>query len=140
MIDTDSVQYMRYGSGILMRPDYRHKEIVNGNKQILFMPKHQNFAFSVLLFKMLVCGTGSPLYQKSVADLAEKNGLFWGEVDFPYKEYPYGNMEVNAYHLENWKEIPVKFQRTFIEVFTFKRAHSIGHMIHAFDEALREEH
>ena len=137
LIDTDSFQYMHYGSGILIRPDYRHKELVYNNKNILYKPKHQDFSFSVLLFKMLVCGTGSPLYQVGASEASEKNQLFWGcGFDFPYKEYPYGTIKVPEEYFENWKGLPEILQRAFLDVFHFRRTFSIGHMVHVFDEAL----
>lgn len=138
-IDTDSFQYMHYGSGVLMRPDYRHKELVNNNKKILYKPKHQDFAFAVLLFKLLVCGTGSPLYQKAAVEAAEKNQLFWGcGFDFPYKGYPYGTRVVPPQSYENWKELPVVLQNAFLDTFHFRRTFSIGHMMYVFDEAARD--
>lgn len=134
LIDTDSFQYMHYGSGVLIRPDYRHKDLVNKNT-ILYLPMHQDFAFCVLLFKLLVCGTSSPLYQKAAIEAAEQKQLFWGGgFEFPYVENASENTNVNQYHHRRWKDLPNQFQRAFTEAFHFRRTFSIGHMMKIFDE------
>lgn len=134
LIDTDSFQYMHYSSGILLRPDYRHKELVNKNT-ILYLPKYQDFAFCVLLFKLLVCGTYSPLYQKAAIEFSEQKQLFWGcGFDFPYVENAKENSNVNPFHQLRWQNLPEKFQCAFSDAFHFRRAFSIGHLMQIFDE------
>ncbi|XCP85338.1 hypothetical protein ABXS75_00565 [Roseburia hominis] len=137
LIDTDSFQLMHYGAGVCMRPHYMHKELVGKQGNFMIEPRYQDFAFGVLMFKLLVCGTYSPLFQKAALDAASENRLFWGTYEFPYKVAEYEEMEVNAICLEKWKGVPVILQKAFVEAFTFKKDFSIGYWMHIFLEAMK---
>lgn len=137
LIDTDSFQLMHYGAGVRMRPHYMHKELVGKQGNFIIDPRHQDFAFGVFMFKLLVCGTYSPLFQKATLDAAAENRLFWGGYEFPYKVTDFDEMEVNAVCLEKWKGMPELLRSAFAEAFTFRRDYSIGYWMHILLEAIK---
>lgn len=124
LIDTDSFQYAYYEAGVGMKTEYRHRELKLGDGSHLYEYRHQDFAFSVLMFKFLVSGEYEPLYQYS----EEKEEWSWDQDSFPYEgdEQQVSKKIRNKTLREGWWNLPGAFREAFIDVFGFKRDYSIG--------------
>lgn len=136
LVDTDSFQAGYYGSGVYIREQYMHRELVGKKGCVLYDFRYQDFAFAVLAFKLLVCGSFSPLYQAGAYEASEEGKLFWGgEFEFPYVLPGETQKKVNETCREAWEMMPLVLKKAFVEEFHFEREYSIGHWLKLLVEA-----
>jgi len=136
LVDTDSFQVGYYGAGVYIREQYMHRELVGKKGNILYDFRYQDFSFAVLAFKLLVCGSFSPLYQEGAYEASEAGRLFWGgEFEFPYELPGEPQKKVNDTCRLAWETMPLILRKAFAEEFRFEREYSIGHWLRILEEA-----
>ena len=130
IVDADSFQYRNYSSGVKIRADFLHKDYVGKQNINIYDLRCQDFAFAVLIFRLLVCGTTSPLFQSGAQDAGI---LFWGgEFEFPYGKADTSE-KVNKRCFERWNLLPEHIQQAFVDEFTFNKEYSVGYWIDLLD-------
>ena len=127
IVDCDSFQIFDYPGGGITEM-YRHPEIHKDQcHKVLREPRHEYFAFAVLLFQCLFYD--EPLRQ--VQHNMDDEILNWNNAVFPLdmggKESGMANKEI----LQLWVDQPAQIQKIFADVFHFRRDHSIGSWIRA---------
>lgn len=129
LVDCDSFQVFHYpGGGIT--PAYRHPEIQAGRcNEILREPRHEYFAFAVLMFMLLFFV--EPLQQCQGED--DDRPLEWDCVKFELDLDDADNGRVNKRMLQAWIDQDPALKKLFADTFHFRSDHSFGAWIRALE-------
>ena len=129
VVDCDSFQLLHYPGGAVTEL-YRHPEISPLHvRETLREPRHEAFAFAVLLFQCLFYD--SPLRQRLSAEDDDEPG--WANASFPLDVKTPPDCRANEDILRMWESQPEELRRLFADEFHFRGDHSLGAWIRALD-------
>ena len=131
IVDCDSFQLLHYPGGAVTEI-YRHPEISSQHfRDSLREPRHEYFAFAVLVFQCLFYDI--PLRQRQ--DTAEDIELNWTNASFPLDVItgPEQAKKANPDILRLWEQQPEAIRRIFSDEFLFRGDHSLGAWIRALE-------
>lgn len=129
LVDCDSFQVEEYpGGGI--KEAYQHPQIKTEEcARVLRDPRHEYFAFAVLLFQFLhFC---DPLLQK--LEKEDHRELKWDEVEFQLEAEQTENPNVHEAMLRLWNKQDPTVRKLFADEFHFRAEHSFGAWIRALE-------
>lgn len=129
LVDCDSFQVCDYASGMFTET-FKHPQIdpdtVNGT---LRDPRHEYFAFAVLLFYCLyLC---DPLLQCQAED--DHRNRKWTEMEFPFDRNAQPGPQVNEQVRKMWEKQDPAVNRMFAEEFHYVADHSLGAWIRVLE-------
>lgn len=129
LVDCDSFQIFDYpGGGIT--DIYRHPDIGCAYcHAVLRQPRHEYFAFAVLLFQCLFYD--DPLRQIQQAD--DDRTLNWNNAAFPLDIWGKYGSNANRSLLELWEQQDLQIRKLFADTFHFRSDCSFGAWIRAMD-------
>ena len=121
IVDCDSFQILNYPGGGMTRL-YQHPEIKDEDFDTsLRQPRHEAFAFAVLLFQFLFYA--EPLRQAQKTE--DEREFHWKNAEFPFDTFTCSD-NTNIETRRNWFEQDETVRRAFSDEFHFRRDVTIG--------------
>lgn len=121
-VDCDSFQIRGYPGG-LITPIYRHPDVCEEEcEQTLRKPIHEYFAFTVLMYQLII-GIIDPLNALKTESDQKRD---WGNTEFPLEWNTISTSLVGSGILSQWVIQDEPTRRLFADVFHFRSCPSIG--------------
>lgn len=121
LVDCDSFQVLNYPGGG-MTPLYQHPEIKETDyDSLLRQPRHEAFAFAVLLYQMIFYA--EPLSQQQAPE--DERNLNWSNSEFPFDTFTF-SPNTNTETRKNWLDMDVRIRSAFSDEFHFRREVTLG--------------
>lgn len=129
LVDCDSFQVLDYASG-MFTDIFRHPQIDPDTvKETLRDPRHEYFAFAVLMFYYLyLC---DPLLQRQSE--GDERKRTWTEMEFPFDRNGQPGPNVNDQIRLLWEMQEPKINQMFAEEFHYLADHSLGAWIRVLE-------